>query len=184
MPTKKNSRFLDLPDKNLQLPRWEAWNEPLGWCVYMKMRQDENGWDMIRNETQFPKGISMCVDLQKGYKKKRTEVPFCYPAIPTVTIRIITTSMTSSISLSKNAPKKGDSFSKAIIHHSLVLFSFKNKLFVKPMMLIWPVSFLTTPPPSTAVFFDCTWSLDGLDPNLKKTRDGHLIWQRFFRPWV
>lgn len=152
---------------------------------------------MIRHETQCPKGIPMCVDLQRVQQKKRTEVPFFYPAIPTVTIRIIATSMTSSISLSKNPPKQGDSFSKAIIHqfrgsnfkkrrvhYSLVLFSFKNKLFVKPMMLIWPVSFLTTPPPSTAVFFDCTWSLDGLDPNLKKTSDGHLIWQRFFRPWV
>lgn len=104
---------------------------------------------MIRHETQCPKGIPMCVDLQRVQQKKRTEVPFFYPAIPTVTIRIIATSMTSSISLSKNPPKQGDSFSKAIIHqfrgsnfkkrrvhYSLVLFSFKNKLFVKPMMLI------------------------------------------------
>ena len=58
------------------------------------------------------KGYSYVRWSAKGSEKKRTEVPFFYPAIPTVAIRIIATSMTSSAYLKLKPPKQGDSIQK------------------------------------------------------------------------
>ena len=169
-----------------------------GMNLGMMCIEDEIEWEWMRHDKKWnslSKAYSYMRWSAKGFKNKRTEVPFFYPAISTVAIWIITTSMTSSSSLSKNPPKKGDSFSKAImfinlwgsnfkknsVQYSLLLFFFQKKLFGQTYdVYIWPVSFLTTPHPQQ-LFFDCTWSLDGLDPNLKKTRDGNLIWRRFFQ---